>query len=67
MNNKKYCSTSGGVGLTPETRMLSGLLLHILIVEPPKLEAEVKGQYADSIQEAVGTMIVERLCVTDPL
>ena len=47
--------------------MLSGLLLHILIVVPPKLETEVKGQYADSIQEAVGTMIVERLCVTDPV
>lgn len=47
--------------------MLSGLLLHILIFVPPKLETEVKGQYADSIQEAVGTMIVERLCATDPV
>ena len=47
--------------------MLSGLLLHILIVVPPKLETEEKGQYADSIQETVGIMIVERLCVTDPV
>lgn len=49
--------------------MLSGLLLHILIVVPPKRETveREKGQYADSIQEAVAIMIVERLCVADPV
>lgn len=47
--------------------MLSDLLLHILVVVPPKLKTEEKGQYADSIQEVVGIIIVERLCVTDPV
>lgn len=47
--------------------MLSGLLMHILVVVPPKLETEEKGQYEVSFQEVVGIVIVERLCVTDPV